>query len=220
MQKDVYSRLYDRGTFSATRKHTSDKPKRSRSTRTCPLPDSPLGSNPQVSLEGDLNDPHTLLRAVFQFYCRFGRTGAHGTSETTMDNANFAKFCRECPQLVGDNFSPVDIDLTFVKVKAKGERRISYVMFLEALGIIATKKYPDKSLAVALPLLLEMNVSTLSCLETALSPGRTSWRRKSSLTDGHSTKATKLEREGALPDNQLIELAVHPPPVPIVSHMT
>ncbi|CAK4729188.1 unnamed protein product [Aphanomyces euteiches] len=137
-----------------------------------------------------------------------------------VDNANFAKFCRECPQLVGDNFSPVDIDLTFVKVKAKGERRISYVMFLEALGIIATKKYPDKSLAVALPLLLEMNVSTLSCLETALSPGRTSWRRKSSLTDGHSTKATKLEREGALPDNQLIELAVHPPPVPIVSHMT
>jgi len=60
-----------------------------------------------------------------------------------LDNTNFAKFCRECPELVGDHFSRIDIDLIFAKVKPKGERRINYNLYLEALGLIALKKYPD-----------------------------------------------------------------------------
>jgi hypothetical protein len=56
---------------------------------------------------------------------------------------NFAKFCRECPNLVGTHFDRADIDLTFAKVKIKGERRIPYALFVEALGIMARKKYPD-----------------------------------------------------------------------------
>jgi hypothetical protein len=41
----------------------------------------------QISPEkfkGDPNDPHTLLKAVFHYYCRFGRTGARGVGEKTM----------------------------------------------------------------------------------------------------------------------------------------
>jgi len=41
-------------------------------------------TSPQATLRGDPNDPHTLLRGVFQFYCRYGRTGARGTAETTI----------------------------------------------------------------------------------------------------------------------------------------
>ncbi|KAF0774463.1 hypothetical protein AaE_001837 [Aphanomyces astaci] len=106
---------------------------------------------PQATLDGDPNDPHTLLRGVFQFYCRYGRTGAHGTSETTLDNANFAKFCRECPDLVGGSprFSTVDIDLIFVK-----------------------------GLTSALPTLLDAHIAKLSCLDSARSPGKSTWRRR------------------------------------------
>lgn len=35
-------------------------------------------------VQGDPNDPHTLLKAVFHYYCRFGRTGAKGRSEKTL----------------------------------------------------------------------------------------------------------------------------------------
>lgn len=35
-------------------------------------------------IRGDPNDPHTLLKAVFQYYCRFGRTGARGVGEKTL----------------------------------------------------------------------------------------------------------------------------------------
>ncbi|RHY94500.1 hypothetical protein DYB37_002504 [Aphanomyces astaci] len=144
---------------------------------------------PQATLDGDPNDPHTLLRGVFQFYCRYGRTGAHGTSETTLDNANFAKFCRECPDLVGGSprFSTVDIDLIFVKVKAKGARRISYPMFLEALGIIATKKYPAMGLTSALPTLLDAHIAKLSCLDSARSPS--TWRRRVAGTEANEVTA-------------------------------
>ncbi|RHY09824.1 hypothetical protein DYB36_010916 [Aphanomyces astaci] len=63
-----------------------------------------------------------------------------------VDNVNFAKFCRDCPHLIGPSFTLVDVDLTFCKVKLKRERRITYAMFLEAMGIMALKKYPNLTL--------------------------------------------------------------------------
>lgn len=41
-------------------------------------------------VQGDPNDPHTLLKAVFQYYCRFGRTGAKGRSEKTLGTLCYA----------------------------------------------------------------------------------------------------------------------------------
>lgn len=51
--------------------------------------------------------------------------------------------CRECPELVDSRLTRTEIDLIFVKVKKKGERRINYARFLDALGLIAAEKYPD-----------------------------------------------------------------------------
>ncbi|ETW03425.1 hypothetical protein H310_04890 [Aphanomyces invadans] len=131
---------------------------------------------PAVVLQGDVNDPHTLLRAVFQYYCRFGRTSTQGSStDVTLDNVNFAKFCRECPHLVGPTFTMVDVDLTFCKVKIKKERRITYAMFLEAIGIMALKKFPNLALELAVPRLLQEHIATLPCLR----PGSSSPNRAS-----------------------------------------
>jgi hypothetical protein len=49
-----------------------------------PSPERSAPCPSPVRLEGDPNDPHTLLRAVFHYYCRFGRTGSKGANETTM----------------------------------------------------------------------------------------------------------------------------------------
>ncbi|ETW03308.1 hypothetical protein, variant [Aphanomyces invadans] len=187
-KEDVFTRLYGQvASSAATRKRPSDKIKHRRtirSTKSCPLLDASVATMsvatpcPQATLDGDPNDPHTLLRGVFQFYCRYGRTGAHGTSEVTMDNANFAKFCRECPDLV---------------VKAKGVRRIAYPMFLEALGIIATKKYPDMALTSALPTLMDAHIAKLGCLDHARSPGKSTWRRRAAATEERIAVATTME---------------------------
>ncbi|EGZ29591.1 hypothetical protein PHYSODRAFT_467383 [Phytophthora sojae] len=97
----------------------------------------------QEKLQGDPNDPHTLLKAVFHYYCRFGRTGPKGLGEKTLDNSNFVKLCRDCPDLLDSSFGKTDVDLIFVKAKKKGERRINYARFLDALGMIAIQKYGD-----------------------------------------------------------------------------
>lgn len=96
-----------------------------------------------MKLRGDPNDPHTLLKAVFHYYCRFGRTGAKGAGEKTLDNANFSKLCRDSPGLLDNAFASTDVDLIFIKAKKKGERRINYARFLDALGMIAIQKYSD-----------------------------------------------------------------------------
>ncbi|KAF1328810.1 Dead deah box RNA helicase, partial [Globisporangium splendens] len=117
-----------------------------------------------MRLRGDPNDPHTLLKAVFHYYCRFGRTGAKGAGEKTLDSANFSKLCRDSPDLLGPTFSTTDVDLIFIKAKKKGERRISYTRFLDALGMIAMQKYSDLSLEASVPKLLEAHLARLPCM--------------------------------------------------------
>uniref|UniRef100_K3WU00 Uncharacterized protein n=1 Tax=Globisporangium ultimum (strain ATCC 200006 / CBS 805.95 / DAOM BR144) TaxID=431595 RepID=K3WU00_GLOUD len=117
-----------------------------------------------MQLRGDPNDPHTLLKAVFHYYCRFGRTGAKGAGEKTLDNANFSKLCRDSPDLLGPTFSTTDVDLIFIKAKKKGERRINYTRFLDALGMIAMQKYSDLSLEASVPKLLEAHLARLPCM--------------------------------------------------------
>ncbi|OWZ06537.1 hypothetical protein PHMEG_00021194 [Phytophthora megakarya] len=126
-----------------------NRPKQRTATPAPPVPAPASGERPtsappgQEKLQGDPNDPHTLLKAVFHYYCRFGRTGAKGLGEKTLDNSNFVKLCRDCPELLNASFGKTDVDLIFVKAKKKGERRINYARFLDALGMIAIQKYGD-----------------------------------------------------------------------------
>lgn len=45
-------------------------------------------------------DTNTQLQLIFSYYCKFGRTGGAGDEQDTLDNANFSKFARECPDLM------------------------------------------------------------------------------------------------------------------------
>ncbi|CEG41946.1 dead deah box rna helicase [Plasmopara halstedii] len=144
----------------------------SSSLRNCAAPSTiiapvinPTSTSPvKEKIYGDPNDPHTLLKTVFHYYCRFGRTGPKGLGEKTLDNSNFVKLCRDCPDLLDDLFGQTDVDLIFVKVKKKGERRINYTRFLDALGMIAVQKYGDMPLEASVPKLLEAHLAHLHCL--------------------------------------------------------
>ncbi|TMW64959.1 hypothetical protein Poli38472_009126 [Pythium oligandrum] len=146
-----------------------------------PSPEKPPCPSP-IQLKGDPNDPHTLLKAVFHYYCRFGRTGAKGVNEKTMNNVNFSKLCRECPDLLSADFTTTDVDLIFVKAKKKGERRINYTQFLDALGMLALEKYPETPLEKSLPKVLQVHLARLPPI-VELTDGRMRnavWQRRRS----------------------------------------
>ena len=62
---------------------------------------------------------HTPAFPPSQYYCRFGRTSGSGDEEEALDNANFAKFTRECPGLLDRALNTREVDLIFVKVKSR-----------------------------------------------------------------------------------------------------
>ncbi|KAE9081004.1 hypothetical protein PF010_g22160 [Phytophthora fragariae] len=145
----------------------------------------------QEKLQGDPNDPHTLLKAVFHYYCRFGRTGPKGLGEKTLDNSNFVKLCRDCPDLLDSSFDKTDVDLIFVKSKKKGERRINYARFLDALGMIAIQKYGEMPLEASVPKLLEAHLAHLPCL-LEFTDGKTVqavWQKRSEHNEATTAEA-------------------------------
>eukprot|EP01064_Diplonema_japonicum_P033824 TRINITY_DN677_c0_g1_i1.p1 TRINITY_DN677_c0_g1~~TRINITY_DN677_c0_g1_i1.p1 ORF type:complete len:555 (+),score=108.11 TRINITY_DN677_c0_g1_i1:52-1716(+) len=74
---------------------------------------------------------------VFEQYLAFGG-GQHGKSE--MDNARFAKFCKDA-KLIDKHFTSTDADLLFSKIKPKRGRTISFDVWKNfALPEIARKK--------------------------------------------------------------------------------
>nr|CCA17632.1 DEAD/DEAH box RNA helicase putative [Albugo laibachii Nc14] len=195
---------------SSTTKSSDTKSRRSQK---CTSPRSGISSEPSVDSvlkqhakgenamcksplkeeRTDFNDPHTLLKGIFHYYCRFGRTAAKGVDAKTLDNANFSKLCRECPELVDSRLTRTEIDLIFVKVKKKGERRINYARFLDALGMIASEKYPELPLEQSVPKLLGTHLVKLPCIPE--------------LTNGKTVQAVWLRRYSV--DNSCVEA---PPP--------
>lgn len=67
-----------------------------------------------------------------------------------MSNSLFAKLARECHLIHSKRCTSTDIDLIFNKVKAKGQRKITFTMFKNALVFIAVKLHPKVDDATAL----------------------------------------------------------------------
>jgi hypothetical protein len=79
------------------------------------------------------------LEDVFNKYCAFGG-GKDAVAE--MDNAKFAKLCRD--SFNDKKFTGTDADLIFTKTKAPGARKIRFTEFRDkALPQIAAKKGID-----------------------------------------------------------------------------
>ena len=76
--------------------------------------------------EGDSLETSIHLQLLFQYYCRFGRSGTDHDIET-LDNAMYAKFTRDCPGLLQRPLTVAEADLLFSRMKTKALRRITYV---------------------------------------------------------------------------------------------
>jgi len=103
---------------------------------------SPISTSPIT--DSDL-PVHAALYFVFTQFSIFGRTGQL-THSPMLDNANWAKFLKSCPDLIdggGGNVGRSDIDLFFMKAKGKEGRKIDFTQFLQALSMVALKRYPD-----------------------------------------------------------------------------
>ena len=95
-------------------------------------PPDGLSASPSLTLTagtgaaaGSALDPNVHLQLLFQYYCRFGRSGVDHDIDT-MDCVMFAKFTRDCPELLDKVLNPTEVDLLFVKAKAKAQRRLTY----------------------------------------------------------------------------------------------
>jgi hypothetical protein len=96
------------------------------------------------------------LHLIFCHYCTPWKSTIGGLSESTdgvnlltMDGANFAKMCREAPELM--NFvGRTTIDLIFSKTKPIGVRRLDFDHFLDTLLELAVRIFPDDDPIIAL----------------------------------------------------------------------
>jgi hypothetical protein len=81
------------------------------------------------------------LGEVFRSFCSFGSHDAAKAPSPTMDNAKFAKMCRDC-KLLDKKLTATDVDIIFSKIKPRTERKINFKQFQEALKLLAEKKFP------------------------------------------------------------------------------
>jgi hypothetical protein len=94
------------------------------------------GGSPRGRGNSRLKPSH--LHRIFDRFCAFGagKTGA----DTEMDNAHFAKFCRDC-RLLDASLTAADVDLIHTKARGPIERRINYTTFREvAIPLVAARK--------------------------------------------------------------------------------
>lgn len=82
---------------------------------------------------------YTSHEAAFRNFCG-------GSAD--MDGRSFAKLCRDCG-LLDRKFTPSDADIIFTQVVPKGQRRISFKQFEDALWKISEKKSMDYSAVLA-----------------------------------------------------------------------
>lgn len=99
-------------------------------------------------------DANNTLKYIFQHCCTFGRASAAGADETRIDNANFIKMVKKAPGLLTKRVTTQHVDVVFTKCKNRGERRLNYSRFLDALAALAAVRYPDEDPVTAFTYLL------------------------------------------------------------------
>ncbi|KAJ3007381.1 UNVERIFIED_CONTAM: Tubulin polymerization-promoting protein member 2 [Siphonaria sp. JEL0065] len=95
------------------------------------------------------NNPE--LRAAFEEFALFGtpRTAAV-PNPVQMDNAKFAKLCRDSGLVDNICLSLIDVDIIFAKCKQPGKRKLVYADFQRALREIADTRQCDVEHVVAM----------------------------------------------------------------------
>ena len=87
---------------------------------------------------GSSRAPVGSLESLYDTFLAFANYGVRGGETTdTMDGAKWAKFCRESGLQNRRSLGPVQVDIIFSKVKRKGERRIAFEEFKDAVAMVA-----------------------------------------------------------------------------------
>jgi hypothetical protein len=109
---------------------------------------------------------HNELFIVFDRFASFGagaKTGVTASFENIngplLDNAKFAKLCRETKVIDGKNITSTDIDIVYNKVKPKGSRKITFENFVEILNELGPKRFPKREPEHAFHALVELIVN-------------------------------------------------------------
>jgi hypothetical protein len=99
------------------------------------------------------------LEAIFASYCAFGTTAK---LVRELDNARFAKLCRETGLVDGRQCKAADADLAFAKVRAASSaeagvsrRTLAFDDFCQALAIIAPLRFPGDDVLASLQAAVE-----------------------------------------------------------------
>lgn len=86
------------------------------------------------------NDYSTqVLHEVFTHY-------SSNEAQSTMDNIRFRRFAQDSPNLLDSHLTLVDVDLVFTKARGTSRRKLDFSQFLEALMLLANKKYPSEGI--------------------------------------------------------------------------
>lgn len=106
-------------------------------------------------------DNESRLFSLFEKFCKFGAPKeVHSSSYNShtklkdhplMDGSRFVKLFKDA-NLIDKHpsgLTTTHLDIVFNKVKTINERKIAFSQFKEALGLIATKKFPDVSHGLA-----------------------------------------------------------------------
>jgi hypothetical protein len=83
--------------------------------------------------------PRGVLQSLNRVFLAFANYGSANKKEKLqhMDGAKWAKFCRDCGLQNSKTFTAVQVDLAFQKVKTKGERRVDFEEFKDAVAMVA-----------------------------------------------------------------------------------
>ncbi|MBN3311132.1 TPPP protein, partial [Amia calva] len=100
-----------------------------------------LSSETNGTDEGASATELSALEDAFRKFAIHGDTRATGKE---MHGKNWSKLCKDCGIIDGKNITLTDVDIVFSKVKKKSCRTITYDQFIEALGVLAKKRFKDK----------------------------------------------------------------------------
>lgn len=78
---------------------------------------------------------------LYEVFVAFASFGAGRAAKAEMDGAHFVKLCKDTG-LIDRAFTTTNADLIFAKVKAKGDRKILFEAFLDALALVGEIKFP------------------------------------------------------------------------------
>ncbi|GIL58565.1 hypothetical protein Vafri_13508 [Volvox africanus] len=81
-----------------------------------------------------------MSNVLKEAFIEFASYGKGQGEKVDMDNKNFSKCMKDSKVMDGRCITATEVDLTFMKVKAKSERTINFAQFCNALDHFAQKK--------------------------------------------------------------------------------